>query len=198
MGNTLNLRIFTILFVFAFCVIVLIPNFINPEGKWWLPDTRLKYGLDIKGGLHLVMGVDTEAVLLESQNRTGHSMQDFLKTKNVAVEKVAADRERITLTLAKKEDTASARTVIEENYANYQIDNAADGTITVRPLENYIEDMKRGTVENSIETLRNRIDEFGVAEPSITAQGTDRILIQLPGVEDPTRAKELINRTARL
>jgi preprotein translocase subunit SecD len=64
--------------------------------------------------------------------------------------------------------------------------------------ELHVREFGKGTVERAIETIRNRIDEFGVSEPSITAQGEDRILVQLPGIQDAADAKELINKTARL
>jgi preprotein translocase subunit SecD len=83
MAKTLNLRIFVVLFVLLTSTLLILPNFIESKGKWWLPDTALKYGLDIKGGLHLVMGVDTDAVLKESHQRTAQSMQEFFKEKGV-------------------------------------------------------------------------------------------------------------------
>jgi preprotein translocase subunit SecD len=78
------------------------------------------------------------------------------------------------------------------------ITDSTPTTIEMRYNDVFLTDFKKRTLEQAIETIRNRIDEFGVAEPSITAQGTDRILVQLPGMEDSTRAKELINKTARL
>lgn len=197
--NTLNLRIFTVLFVAFVSTLLVIPNFISPEGKWWLPNTTLKYGLDIKGGLHLVMGVDTPAVLKESHQRTAQSMQEFLKGKNVIVQSIELEGEDgLKVVLTKPEDAAAVEENLKKNYSNILVVSTSGNEMHLRFDDSYEQDTRKNIVQHSIETLRNRIDEFGVTEPSITAQGTDRILIQLPGLEDATRAKELINKTARL
>src|SRR5205085_10718945 len=96
-------------------------------------------------------------------------------------------------------DEGPVQDMLKNQYGTTLIVNkTSDTELSDRYSELYLNELKKRTIEQSIETIRNRIDEFGVSEPSITAQGDNRILVQLPGIQDATRAKELINRTARL
>ncbi|MEQ1878356.1 MAG: protein translocase subunit SecD, partial [Bdellovibrionia bacterium] len=181
MNNTLNMRIFTVLFVSFASTMLVLPNFINPEGRWWLPSTTLKYGLDIKGGLHLVMGVDTPAVLKESHQRTAESMKEFLKSKNVEVAAIdLLGDDGLKITMKNPGDLAGVEENVTKNYTNLLITSKQGTELQLKFDDTYEDNQKKDIVQHAIETLRNRIDEFGVSEPSITAQGSDRILIQLP------------------
>ncbi|MCB0365913.1 MAG: protein translocase subunit SecD [Bdellovibrionales bacterium] len=179
------------------------PNFINfGEEDWWFSKKKIVYGLDIQGGLHLVMGVDTKGVIVEKTNRLAKSLQGELADKKVGFESVKTqddDKTRLNVMLKTDADVASLEKYIEEFYpATLQI-LETDGTkVTLRYYDNVIREYKKQVIDQAIEVIRNRIDEFGVAEPSISAQGDNRILVQLPGIKDAQRAKELINRTARL
>ncbi|MCB0385358.1 MAG: protein translocase subunit SecD [Bdellovibrionales bacterium] len=179
------------------------PNFINfGEEDWWFSKKKIVYGLDIQGGLHLVMGVDTKGVIVEKTNRLAKSLQGELTEKKVGFEGVKPqeeDRTRLDVMLKSEADVASLEKYIEEFYpATLQILDTDGTKVTLRYYDNVIREYKKQVIDQAIEVIRNRIDEFGVAEPSISAQGDDRILVQLPGIKDAQRAKELINRTARL
>lgn len=179
------------------------PNFIDfKEGDWWFSKKKMVYGLDIQGGLHLVMGVDTHGIIVEKTVRLSRSLRDELKNRNVGVESISPqneDKTRLDVVLKTDADTKSLQTYITENYpATIQILETAGNRVTLRYFDNVIRDQKQQVINQAIEVIRNRIDEFGVAEPSISAQGSERILVQLPGIQDAVRAKELINRTARL
>lgn len=202
MRGNLKWKIFGVVAVLIWGVYYLIPNFVDTTKHKFLPNTKLVYGLDIQGGLHLVMGVDVEAVVYENLRRTGTSVQDYLKEKGIeatsATVDKAADGNLLSLVLKNEGDKGKATELITAYFTNLQILNEQGATLHLNFLENYVADLKKKTVEQSIETIRNRIDEFGVSEPSITAQGDNRILIQLPGVKDAANAKDLINRTAKL
>jgi preprotein translocase subunit SecD len=179
------------------------PNFINfKEGDWWFSKKKMVYGLDIQGGLHLVMGVDTHGIIIEKTMRLSRSLKDELKNRNVGVESIssqAEDKTRLDIVLKSDVDVKNLKSYITDTYpATVQILETAGNRVTLRYFDNVIRDQKQQVINQAIEVIRNRIDEFGVAEPSISAQGSERILVQLPGIQDAVRAKELINRTARL
>ena len=183
-----------------------IPNFFNVGKDWFLSTDQLVYGLDIIGGLHLVMNVDTEGVILEGARRMGPPLKEDMAEQGITVENVElldALKGEVKIQFSDSEQRKKGTNYIG-NFNPYatqlQVISENEGEIVVRYLEVFLRDHKRRIVEQAIETIRNRIDEFGVAEPSITAQGTDRILIQLPGIEekDASAAKDLINTTARL
>jgi preprotein translocase subunit SecD len=183
-------------------VVYILPNFMDVSKIPYFPGKKVNYGLDIQGGLHLVMGVDIVGVIDESTKRLVNSVTEDFKTKNIIVKNTEVTKfpnnQSIKFDFENADQAAQAKTIFEKDYRNFTITSSEGAVIEMRYNEVYINDFKKRTLEQAIETIRNRIDEFGVSEPSITAQGADRILVQLPGVGDATKAKELINKTARL
>lgn len=199
-----NLRSRTILGFLGvlLAVVAVLPNFINHEGKWWVPAKKINYGLDIQGGLHLVMGVDVAGVVSESATRLTASLKADLAKEGIAiadVKMIKADSGDIEISYANAESKARVSKFIEDKYGTMlQILNSSDAATEVRYFDTYLNDYKTKVIHQAIETIRNRIDEFGVAEPSISQQGADRILVQLPGMADAEKAKALINTSAKL
>jgi preprotein translocase subunit SecD len=197
-GRTRTLLLF--LFIF-FCAAYLLPNFVNLPKGWWLPNKPLHYGLDIQGGAHLVYGVDVKGVLQERTERMARSLAQEMKAENVELASAGTNEDKNTIVLTAKnpEDRAKVAAHLKDRYAaTLQVTKDEGNTIEAKYYETALEEYRRTVINQAIQVIRNRIDEFGVAEPVIAAQGTDRILVQLPGVSDPARAKELINKTARL
>ncbi len=194
----------TLLGVFT-AVILLTPNMFN-TGKisWWPAQKKLNYGLDIQGGLHLVMGVDVNGVMTETATRLANSIKKELSTSKEPVAitdfKITnGEKGEITFELPTALDVDKAsKQIMEKHGVLLQEFAKTDRTLVVRYLENQLAETKSKVIAQSIETIRNRIDEFGVAEPSISQQGLDRILVQLPGMTDAENAKKLINTTAKL
>lgn len=184
---------------------LLLPNFVHfTSTQWFVPKTKINYGLDIQGGLHLVMGVDVATVLNESSMRLANSLKAELQKENIPVQAVnvingAEGGGGLIEVQASAADAKRVEDAIAKNHSTFlQLLSNADGKLTYKYFEAYLLELKNRIVSQSIETIRNRIDEFGVAEPSISQQGADRIIIQLPGVADAERAKALINTTAKL
>ncbi|UOF01802.1 protein translocase subunit SecD [Bdellovibrio reynosensis] len=187
----------------AASIVWVLPNVVNfGEKSWWPSKQKLNYGLDIQGGLHLVMGVDVDGVVKESTTRLIGSMKAEMQKENVAVADVKSEKPEqgeVQFVVAKAEDRAGVEKFLSEKYSTVlQVISSTDTTVTARYFDAYLNDYKNRVIQQAIETIRNRIDEFGVAEPSITQQGANRILIQLPGMADAERAKQLINTTAKL
>lgn len=203
MGKMLWAKVTTAIVVVLWGVLYILPNFIDVSKIPYFPGKKVNYGLDIQGGLHLVMGVDIQGVTAESTKRLISSIQDDFKTKGMVLKNSEVsplpNNQDIKLEFESADQAEKAKAEFEKNYVNHLVVLGTSGnSIELRYNDVYLNDFKKRTLEQAIETIRNRIDEFGVAEPSITAQGTDRILVQLPGIDDATRAKELINKTARL
>lgn len=203
MTENIKVRFAIVIAAVLLAVVWITPNFIDfKEGDWWFSKKKMVYGLDIQGGLHLVMGVDTHGIIIEKTMRLSRSLKDELKNRNVGVESIATqaeDKTRLDVVLKSDVDVKSLKSYINDTYpATVQILEIAGNKVTLRYFDNVIRDQKQQVINQAIEVIRNRIDEFGVAEPSISAQGSERILVQLPGIQDAVRAKELINRTARL
>tara|TARA_B100001248_G_scaffold261233_1_gene251736 strand:- start:9604 stop:11307 length:1704 start_codon:yes stop_codon:yes gene_type:complete len=207
MIENIKARLAIIAIVVLTAVVTFLPNIVDVSGTNFLPQQKINYGLDIQGGLHLVMGVDIPSVLKESASRQAKSLVKVFEQEgfqNVSgegeynAEAESSAKYLMHLDFASPSDLQRALEIIRADYSQLQVYQQEDRRLSLRYTDFYLQNLTSRTMDQAIETIRNRIDEFGVAEPSITAQGDDRILIQLPGVEDAANAKALINRTAKL
>ncbi len=200
--ENLRLRTWTAGIALVLAALFIAPNFIDTSKFAWWPARKLNYGLDIQGGIHLVMGVDVESVLVTTVNRQTIVLgADFAK-ENIKIkgfDTANAKNGGLNVLVESAEAAKQVEAVILKNYVGaLQVISATAEKVEIRYYDAYLLDQKQNTIRQAIETIRNRIDEFGVAEPSITQQGADRILIQLPGLADAEKAKQLINTTAKL
>ena len=169
---------------------------------WYLypPATAINLGLDLQGGIHLVLGVDTAKALAAQTDRAAEDFKAALERKGIGVKRVARQGDTAFLVeLASPASWNDTLTVASElgTFAR-KAEEAGAGRLTLAMSERRVRELADLFVRQGVETIRNRVDQFGVAEPTITRQGEDRILIQLPGVQDPARAKALIGKTALL
>jgi preprotein translocase subunit SecD len=171
--------------------------------KPYFPKDRIRLGLDLQGGMHLVLEVETEKAVESTVERMANNLKDTLMDRNVRfrnLERVKGTT--ITLELGGKEESDALAKVIQDRYPDLEIKSSeiVEGRekVYLKLRDKRVEDLKKSAVEQSLETIRNRIDQFGVTEPEIVPQGEDRILIQLPGIKDPQRAINLIGKTALL
>lgn len=202
MIESLRTRWAIILVVLTATIIWTLPNFINVESIWWPTKARMVLGLDIQGGSHLVLRVDVDSAIKQDATRLAAQLPDEMKEEKTPIQGVTMIeplRGHMKIDLLKPEDRGGVEKTLDKFYGNTVRVLKADGNaLEIEYSELHIRDFKNRLLEQAIATIRNRIDEFGVAEPSITAQGSDRILVQLPGIKDAATAKDLINRTARL
>jgi preprotein translocase subunit SecD len=169
---------------------------------WYLypPRQSINLGLDLQGGIHLVLGVEVDKYVAAQTERAAEDLRGGLERKGVGVRRV--DREglsAVAVELANPGNWNDALTVAAE-FGTFEVTQRDDkaGRFTLTMQERQVAQLRDDAVRQAVETIRNRVDQFGVAEPTITRQGVDRILIQLPGVQDPERAKALIGKTALL
>ncbi|HXG02020.1 MAG TPA: protein translocase subunit SecD [Candidatus Binatia bacterium] len=169
---------------------------------WFLypPRQTINLGLDLQGGIHLVLGVETDKAIASQTERAAEDLKNALERKGIGVARMAREGVgTIVVQLASPRAWNDARAVAAE-FGRYEIrdEDPAAGRFRLTITEAEHRRLADLAVRQAVETIRNRVDQFGVAEPTITRQGEDRILIQLPGVQDPERAKALIGRTALL
>ncbi|NBW98650.1 protein translocase subunit SecD, partial [bacterium] len=166
----------------------------------YLPSETLKLGLDLKGGLHLVLGIDFEEVHRDSALKLKNDLKDLLAAEKI--EGISLDTTPNHRIIAKFQDESTwkrADKVIGQRYGQVlDFDGQTAGEAKLRMNLAYEAEVNNRAIEQSLETLRNRIDEFGIAEPIITRQGEDKIMVQFPGIQEPGRLKEIISRTAKL
>jgi len=193
-----RLRLVLALTGILFAALWVFPNVVPV--KKWITETRLNYGLDIQGGLQIVMGVDVENVVAESTQREIRSIESVL-LKDAAMATLSAPNAKKgeVLIVPSAGSEEKIKTAMDRDYGTmFQLISTDASGMTYRFIDAYMLDYRNRIIQQAIETIRNRIDEFGVAEPSIAKQGEDRIMIQLPGMANAERAKELINTTAKL
>lgn len=187
----------------AVALVWVLPNVVNVDKiSWWPSKNKLNYGLDIQGGLHLVMGADMDGVIAETTNRMVPSLREETAKEGVTLTDIKVTNPllgEVQFSYGTPDMKSKLEAFLSSRYPTvFQTISSDDHQLTARFYEAYLNDTKDKVIHQSIETIRNRIDEFGVSEPSISQQGTNRVLVQLPGMADAERAKALINTTAKL
>ena len=197
--KTLSWRLISVLVVIAAALIFVLPT-IWP-GMW--PHKKINLGLDLQGGMHLVLEVDTDKAVEDTIERLAQELRTSLRKERVRVQGIdRSDKNRIIVRIQGEENIAKFNKLLDEEYKDIRLADTreADGiqTFELDLPDEEADHIKRLAAEQALETIRNRIDQFGVSEPDIRNQGEKRILIQLPGIKDTKRAKELIGKTALL
>jgi preprotein translocase subunit SecD len=185
-----------------FLIPTLIPQLPSPWNEYF-PKEKIHLGLDLQGGMHLVLEVDTEKALESMMERSANDLKESLMENKVRFRKVEkANGATISLELTESTGRAALDKILRDNYLDLEVASSAprEGgqTVLLKINDKRAIDLKKLTVEHSLETIRNRVDQFGIAEPEIVPEGDNRIMIQLPGIQDPERAKSLIGKTALL
>ncbi|HLZ33336.1 MAG TPA: protein translocase subunit SecD [Nitrospira sp.] len=165
-----------------------------------LPNKGITLGLDLQGGIHMVMEVDEDRAVEIAVDRAVVSLQDMLVEKKIPVESVKrTEPTRITIQFQNADLKAQIQKLIDEFQTFTETDSAGSANTIVWDLrETESKRIKDSAINQALETIRNRIDQFGVAEPLVQRQGLKQVVVQLPGVKDPKRAKDLIKETALL
>ncbi|MCS7281065.1 MAG: protein translocase subunit SecD [Desulfobacterota bacterium] len=195
---------FTLVAVFLLisCVYCL-PNFVEIKGslKKYLPTDKINLGLDLKGGIHLLLEMDTEKLLNSVMDRKVETLKDSMIRHGVRFLSLGRKETEITVSL-RPEHKDRLFTLVMNEFPDLKFVNQKEKIdeieVTFVLPENHFLDIKENATLQALEIIRNRIDQFGVVEPVITKEGEDRILIQLPGVKDPQRALDVIGKTAML
>ncbi len=165
-----------------------------------LPNKGITLGLDLQGGIHMVMEVDEDRAVEIAVERSVTSLQDLLVDKKLPAESVKrTGPEQITIQFQNADLKVSIQKLIDDFPTFVEKEGAGSANSLVWELrEAEVKRIKDSAINQALETIRNRIDQFGVAEPVVQRQGLKQIVVQLPGVKEPKRAKDLIKETALL
>ncbi len=158
----------------------------------------VKLGLDLQGGISIVLEADIDTVLKNKYKQIGNEIEEILKSKNIDVLDVKVSKDGLIITLLDNSKVDEAKNIILSKYKNLFNINVSQDNIILTFSKAYLENLKKDVVNRTIEVLRRRIDEFGTLNPNIAKLGDKRILVELPGVVDPERAKAIIGKTAQL
>lgn len=171
----------------------------------WAPESHIVPGLDLQGGIHMVLGVDLDKAVSDRARRSAGRLRAEFDEKKVGYERVDhltdpdtgyGDRVRILFTTP--EDKATYEQDIAKFFGDLSIVSSGDVEVLLRVHPDLVASVRTDAVDQTMKTIRNRIDTMGVTEPSIAKRGDDQIQIQLPGYNNPEEAKSLIGRTAQL
>lgn len=206
MFKNLGWRWAVVAFLIVMALLYLTPSLTKELPPWWssvLPQEKIQLGLDLQGGMHLVLEVESiKAVDSDLERDVEDIKQDLREEKIRYLELRRLNTDGIEITIMREEDGSVFNNMMERIYPDYTIEQLgkrengfAYRMILDSRAKNQIMKM---AVDQALETIRNRIDQFGVSEPDIRPQGENRILIQLPGIKDPERAMKIIGQTAQL
>ncbi len=166
----------------------------------WLPSSQVSLGLDLQGGSHLLLEVQVAEIVRERLTTLVDDTRRTLRGADppIGYTGIGSEANRVVFRLVDPADRDRTEDLLEDLDSEIDVESDAGGAFRVILTDEAIEERQRSAVSQSIEIIRRRIDETGVREPTIQRQGTDRILVQLPGIDDPERVKQLLGRTAKL
>lgn len=199
-------KIWLVAIVSLYAVFYALPNLIpaDTRASWaesmpsWAPQKTVNLGLDLQGGSHLLLRVEMDKVLNERLDSTVNEIRTTLRKERIGYVNLKQTQDSIRFTLRDKEDADEAEDLINDMDGGFDVDIDAGGNATLAYTDEQRNEMRKQIISQSIEIVRRRIDETGTKEPVIQAQGDDRILVQLPGIDDPERVKDLLGKTAKL
>ncbi len=207
LNKIIKIRFFVSLFVVLVSIYMLIPSIWslnhpdNPDAiPSWLPNAQMRLGLDLQGGVHMVMGVDLDGVVAAQLSAYGNSLERDLEKDGVKLKSVRTNAQRgeleIEVNSPADSDKISSKLLSQFNVLDFV--GERDNLVVLALKRDQDKETRTRALDQSIETIRNRIDEFGVSEPVISRKGEDQILVQFPGAREPERLKSLIGQTAKL
>lgn len=201
MSQSLVIRLVILFACIVAAAIYLAPSFVGP-GYSFLPDDGIRLGLDLQGGTHLVLEVEVEKAVENRLRRIRTELRDLLRERRIAFTSLEVNSQNEIVLALPQDSLQRARSLLDSEFSEgmevRSSSGAAGPELIVKFNDTEVRAIRDFAVDQTLETIRNRIDQFGVTEPTIQRQGQRDILVQLPGIQDPERAKALIGKTALL
>ena len=207
MTTSIKLKLGTLFFLIGLAIVTVVPSFYASTPSWWkkyMAPEGLRLGLDLQGGMHLVLKVNLTKAKENTLELAANDLKNYLAEQSVsAVQTNSSDKDVVIFTLPNAGAVEDVSATIADAYEDELIHTVEQEEgrfprILIRLSPEKITYIEAEAVNQSLEIIRNRIDQFGVAEPVIIRQGEDEIVVQLPGVKDPQRALKLLGDTAQL
>ncbi|KIX11306.1 protein translocase subunit SecD [Dethiosulfatarculus sandiegensis] len=207
MSKNLTIKTVLVALVIIAALVCLVPTLGGKIPTWAesiLPTEKIHLGLDLQGGMHLVLEVDVEKAVAAQVERNSQDLRREMQEERIRATRPEAGKgNTITLTLLSTKDQGKFDDLIKTQFSDYTLGTATSAeegkvTYTLTLIPKAVAHIEEMAALQALEKIRNRVDEFGVAEPEIMPQADGRIMIQLPGIKDPQRAVALIGKTAQL
>ena len=189
--------------IFFICLLGMIfasPNLINENyfskiPSWW-PQKSINLGLDLRGGSHLLLELDFPYYVNEQTDNLRNNLRNELRKEQIGYVNLKAVKDKITFNLRDDSQIKIAESIVRKNK---DLDlSIKQNTFIITYTEKYLQDMKKKLIDQSREIIRRRVDESGTREPIIQSHGEDKILLQVPGLNDPEHLKNLLGQTAKM
>ena len=196
-------RVAAVLAAVLWAFICLLPTYTDNLPGWWksllLPNEPIHLGLDLQGGIHMVLQVESDKAVQNTVDRMMDQIRRELREEEIATRNWKRQGQTsFNFELVSESKRDRMLEYLTDNYANLESVNNEGRNFRYKLVDLEIEGIKQLAIDQALETIRNRVDEFGVSEPTIQRTGAEGILVQLPGIDDPERAKDLIGKTAQL
>ena len=202
-----KLRIFLVIFFTTIFVLLASANFVNQDYNFF--KKKINLGLDLQGGSYLLLEIDNRPVIEQKLQNTLTTLKKYLKEKNLNVRNISiknnefiffeSDIDKIEEIKFLFDDKSSDINPYYQQYKSHQFDVLVEKNIFKVSFSKYgLIEIKNSSLDQALEIVRRRIDEVGTNEPNILRRGNDRILVELPGLDDPMRVKNLLGKTANL
>ncbi|MCW5212887.1 protein translocase subunit SecD, partial [Desulfobulbus sp. TB] len=206
MTTHLKFKIGLLFTLILFSIMTIVPSFYKETPEWWkknLAPQGLQLGLDLQGGVHMVLRVDLDKAVANSLDFAAQDLKKGLAKKDIsAVRLDSPDPAQVVFTLPNTGVLGEINEIIKDDFPDLNIDvQSEEGSfprITLKLTQEKVDFVRKNAVDQSLEIIRNRVDQFGVSEPVIVRQGEDEIVVQLAGFDEHDRARDLIERTAQL
>lgn len=193
-SSKLNYRLVIFFIAIVFGVGMSMPTFLQSE-----KGAKISLGLDLQGGLHMLLGVKTEEAIKSKIKSIASSIKFFAQSEDVIIDELRITEEKVTFVLLDKDEEKKIDEMLKKINGLKIHKDSLNYNVELDEKEQEI--TKEYAISQAVETIRNRLDQFGLAEPNVAKQGTDKILVELPGIktaEDEQRARELIAKAAHL
>ena len=201
-----KIKIFFVFFITLFFLLLATSNFLNFSNKFF--NKKINLGLDLQGGSYLLLEIDNNPVIEQKLQNFSITLRNFFKEKNIRIKNIKLDDQKILFTV----DEQFKKTVLDEfqneksllnpyypRFKSHQLEiNDEEKILYVNFSRQGLVELKTSSQDQALEIVRRRIDEIGTNEPNILKRGNDRILVELPGLDDPMRIKSLLGKTANL
>ena len=189
----LNYRVSLLIAAIIFGLFFSLPSLLQTEGK------KVNLGLDLQGGLHMLLGVKTDEAVTSRMKSIAASVNHYAQKKEILIDSLSHNEDQVSFLVLDSDEISKMKDYLLQTAGAIVDVNGERITVILTPEE--IEKTKELSVSQAIETIRNRLDQFGLSEPVVARQGADKVLVQLAGIktlEEEQRARELISRAAKL
>ncbi|EHA13729.1 preprotein translocase subunit SecD [Halomonas sp. HAL1] len=173
----------------------------TPEWLQAFSASPMTLGLDLRGGVHFLLEVDMDAALTQRLEVNGSAMRELLRGERIRYRNTEVEERSLSIDFASTEDRDTARSLISRDFPEFEYSSEGDGrasTLVMTLSDQSVSEIQDYAINQNLTTLRNRVNELGVAEPMVQRQGPNQIVVELPGIQDTVAAKRIVGATANL